>query len=106
MFTEFNLIVMSFIIFLNVISGVTIALAVGVNLFPTNYRGMAISFILLSGRIGGFSGSILIGLLLANMCSVIFYLYGALLISEYSSSFAKFSKFQKSSNEMIFLFEF
>lgn len=78
---------MSFIVFLNVISGVTIALAVGVNLFPTNYRGMGTSFVMLCGRVGGFSGSILIGLLLADMCSVIFYLYGALLISENNISY-------------------
>lgn len=81
-FNEFNLIVMSFVIFLSIVSGVSIAMAVGVNLFPTNYRGMATSFILMFGRIGGFSGGLSIGLLLANMCSVIFYLYGALLISK------------------------
>lgn len=53
---EFNWIVMSFVIFLSIVSGVTIALAVAVNLFPTSYRGMATSFILMFGRIGGFSG--------------------------------------------------
>lgn len=83
-FIEFNLIVMSFIIFLSIVSGVTIALAVAVNLFPTNYRGMATSFILMFGRIGGFSGGTLIGILLAKTCSTIFYLYGALLIGEFS----------------------
>lgn len=82
-FIEFNLIVMSFIVFLSIVSGVTIALAVGVNLFDVNYRGMATSFILMFGRIGGFAGSSLIGLLLVNMCSFIFYLYGAMLISKF-----------------------
>lgn len=76
------MIVMSFVIFLNIVSGVAIALAVGVNLFPTNYRGMATSFILMSGRIGGFTGGILIGFLLGNMCALIFYMYGALIISK------------------------
>lgn len=79
---EFNWIVVSFVIFLSIVSGVSIALAVGVNLFPTNYRGMATSFILMFGRIGGSSGGALIGLLLVNMCTVIFYLYGVLLISK------------------------
>lgn len=81
-FVEFDWIVLCFVIFLSIISGLSIALAVGVNLFPTNYRGMATAFILMFGRIGGFSGGILIGLLLTNMCTAIFYLYGALLISK------------------------
>lgn len=75
---------MSFVIFLSIISGVTIALAVGINLFNIQNRGMATAFILMNARIGGFAGSSMIGLLLANMCSVIFYMYGALLISKFN----------------------
>lgn len=81
-FTEFHLIVISFIIFLNIISGIAIAMALGVNLFPTKYRGMATSCIMLFGRLGSFSGGTLIGILLTNNCSLIFYICGAMLISK------------------------
>lgn len=80
--TEFSLTVISFVVFLGCCSSANIVMAVAVNLFPTKYRGMATSFILMFGRIGGFSGSNIVGLLLANMCTSIFYLNGALLISK------------------------
>lgn len=56
-------------------------MAVAVNLFPTNYKGMATASILLCGRLGGFSGSNLVGMLLSGMCTSIFYVNGGLLIS-------------------------
>lgn len=58
-------------------------MAVAVNLFPTNYRGMATAFILMCGRLGGFVGSNLVGMLLAGKCSSIFYINGVLLISKF-----------------------
>lgn len=85
--TEFNSIVTSFVIFLGCCSSANIMMAVAVNLFPTNYRGMATSFILMFGRIGGFAGSNLVGILLAGMCPTIFYLNGALLISKFRRCF-------------------
>lgn len=56
-------------------------MAVAVNLFPTNYKGMATASILLCGRLGGFAGSNLVGILLSGMCTSIFYVNGGLLIS-------------------------
>lgn len=55
--------------------------AVAINLYPTQYRAMATSFIFMCGRIGGVTGSNLIGALLENHCSLIFYLFGGILIS-------------------------
>lgn len=82
-FTEFNLTVLSFVIFLSCCSSSNIVLAVGVNLFPTKYRGMSSSLIMMFGRLGGSAGSTLVGILLAQYCSSIFYIYGVMLISEF-----------------------
>lgn len=82
-FTEFNLTVLSFVIFLSCCSSSNIVLAVGVNLFPTKFRGMASSLIMMFGRLGGSAGSTLVGILLAQYCSSIFYIYGVMLISEF-----------------------
>lgn len=81
-FTEFYLIVISFIVFLNIISGIAITMALGVNLFPTKYRGLATAFVMLFGRVGSFTGGTVIGILLTNNCSLIFYICGAMLISK------------------------
>lgn len=43
---------------------------------------MSTAFILMCGRLGGFAGSNLVGVLLAGMCTSIFYVNGALLLSE------------------------
>lgn len=80
--TEFSTIVTSFIIFLSCCSCANIVMAVAVNLFPTNYKGMATASILLCGRLGGFAGSNLVGILLSGMCTSIFYVNGGLLISK------------------------
>lgn len=80
--TEFNSIVISFVVFLSCCSCANLVMAVAVNLFPTSYRGMATAFILMFGRLGGFVGSNLVGLLLSSMCSLIFYINGGLLISK------------------------
>ncbi|XP_055305413.1 synaptic vesicle glycoprotein 2C-like isoform X2 [Sitodiplosis mosellana] len=80
-FTNFGMIVTSFIIFLSCCSCANIVMAVAVNLFPTNFKGMATAFILMCGRIGGFAGSNLVGMLLTGMCTSIFYIEGGLLIS-------------------------
>lgn len=80
--TEFNSIVISFVVFLSCCSCANLVMAVAVNLFPTSYRGMATAFILMFGRLGGFAGSNLVGILLLSMCSLIFYINGGLLISK------------------------
>lgn len=61
-------------------------MAIAVNLYPTNYRAMATAFIMMCGRIGGVSGSSIIGLLLDNNCTLIFYIFGGILISKYTST--------------------
>lgn len=81
--TDFYSIVASFVIFLSGNVGANIVMAVAVNLFPTNYRAMATAFIMMCGRLGGVSGSSIIGLLLINHCSMIFYLFGGVLISRH-----------------------
>lgn len=80
--TEFNSIVISFVVFLSCCSCANMVMAVAVNLFPTKYRGMATAFILMFGRLGGFVGSNLVGALLSYKCSLIFYINGGLLISK------------------------
>lgn len=59
-------------------------MAVVVNLYPTNYRAMATALLMMCGRIGGVTGSTIIGWLLDNHCTLIFYLYGGALISKYN----------------------
>lgn len=80
--TDFYSIVVGFVIFLSANVGANIVMAVAVNLFPTNVRAMSTAFIMMCGRVGGVSGSSIIGLLLTNHCSIIFYLFGGVLISE------------------------
>lgn len=80
-FTEFNSIVISFVLFLSCNVCANIVMAVAVNLYPTNYRAMGTAFIMMCGRIGGVSGSSLVGLLLVHNCTLIFYLFSGVLIS-------------------------
>ena len=57
-------------------------MAIAVNLFPLSHRGMAIMMIMMCGRIGGFVGSVSVGLMLECNCTLIFYLFGATILSE------------------------
>lgn len=54
--------------------------AISVDLFPTNYRAMALCLILMNGRLGAMAGSNLIGFLLTYNCDLIFILFGGLLL--------------------------
>ncbi|XP_058064392.1 synaptic vesicle glycoprotein 2C isoform X1 [Anopheles bellator] len=54
--------------------------AISVDLFPTNYRAMAMCLILMIGRLGAMAGSNLIAYLLSINCALIFYLFGGLLL--------------------------
>lgn len=85
-FTDFNWTVLSLVVFLSCCSSSNIVLAVGVNLFPTKYRGMASSLIMMFGRLGGSAGSTLVGILIVEKCTSIFYIYGFMLISMLSQS--------------------
>lgn len=80
--TAFHSIVISFILFLSCLICSNIVMAVAVNLYPTNYCGMATSFMQLIGRMGTFTYSNVVGMLLVKSCSSIFYLNGALAISK------------------------
>lgn len=82
--TNFYSILVSFVIFLSCNVCANIIMAVAVNLYPTNYRAMAVAFIIMFGRIGSVSGSSLVGFLLSNNCTLIFYLFGGIQISECS----------------------
>lgn len=57
-------------------------MAIAVNLFPTNYRGMATAFIMMCGRIGGVTGSSVIGIMLNINCAIIFYFFSGIIISK------------------------
>lgn len=85
--TEFIPIAMGFIVTVSACASASIMMAVAVNSYTTSYRGMATSFIFMFGRVGGFSGSNTIGLLLANHCSTIFYLNAAILIGKFCDGF-------------------
>lgn len=80
--TEYHAILISFVAFFSCCVCASIVMAVAVNLYPTNYRAMATAFIMMFGRIGGVSGSSIIGLLLEHHCPSIFYLFGGTLISK------------------------
>ncbi|XP_055585947.1 synaptic vesicle glycoprotein 2B [Uranotaenia lowii] len=54
--------------------------AISVDLFPTNYRAMALCLILMTGRFGAMVGSNLVGFLLTYNCDAIFIFMGALMI--------------------------
>ncbi|KFB39366.1 AGAP000785-PA-like protein [Anopheles sinensis] len=54
--------------------------AISVDLFPTNYRAMALCLILMTGRLGAMAGSNLIAYLLTYSCDLIFILFGGLLL--------------------------
>lgn len=81
--SNFYLIVICFIIFLSCGTAASVVIAVSVNLYPTNYRAMAVAFTMIFGRLGSVSGSSIIGFLLQDHCSLIFYIYGGVLISNY-----------------------
>lgn len=76
----FYMIVFSFIIFLSFVTTSITVMALVVNLYPVNYRALAAALILMCGRIGTVWGSYIIGILLNNNCSFIFYLFGGLLV--------------------------
>lgn len=80
--TGFHSIVTGLLVFVTSADCANIAMAVAVNLYPTNYRGTATAFILLLGRVGSFIFSNVVGMLLTYSCSSIFYLNGALAISK------------------------
>lgn len=81
-FTEFKWTIISFLLFMCFGSCANIAMAVGINLFPSKFKGMATAFVMMSGRLGSFVGSSVIGLMLADMCSWIFVINGAIMMSK------------------------
>ncbi|XP_053678584.1 synaptic vesicle glycoprotein 2B [Anopheles nili] len=54
--------------------------AISVDLFPTNYRAMAMCLILMTGRFGAMAGSNIIAYLLTYNCNLIFILFGGSLL--------------------------
>lgn len=78
--TDINLLITFLVIFMSCITCMTQVMAVAVNLFPTNYRSMATSFIIMCGRIGGAFGSNAIGFFLAGYCTWIYYFAAGALI--------------------------
>lgn len=65
---------------------------------------MATSFMMMCGRLGGVSGSSIIGLLLINHCSLIFYSFGGVLISMSHSMCQVKIDFKQYFNFIFFIF--
>ncbi|XP_034250429.1 synaptic vesicle glycoprotein 2B-like isoform X2 [Thrips palmi] len=51
-----------------------------VDLFPTNYRAMAVSLSLMFGRLGSMVGNFIFGSLLDSYCDAAFYFFGGVLV--------------------------
>lgn len=51
------------------------------------YRAMAMSILLLFGRLGGIAGANVTALLLENQCETVFYLFGSSIMGRKSLSF-------------------
>lgn len=81
----------------------SIVMAVAVNLYPTNCRAMATSFIMMAGRLGSVSGSNFIGFMLENYCTWIFYVFGGILISKWFFEIWIIIYYEKESFDTLFL---
>lgn len=55
---------------------VSVINTVVVDLFPTQYRGMAMALSLMMGRLGAVAGSHLVGYLLEYYCPIAFFAFG------------------------------
>ncbi|XP_065086083.1 synaptic vesicle glycoprotein 2C [Ochlerotatus camptorhynchus] len=78
--SDFYLTLLVIVVFLAVGCCGSVLSAISVDLFPTNYRAMALCLILMTGRLGAMIGSNVVGLLLTYNCNMIFILFGGLLI--------------------------
>ncbi|XP_055524486.1 synaptic vesicle glycoprotein 2C [Wyeomyia smithii] len=78
--SDFYLTLLVIVVFLAVGCCGSVLSAISVDLFPTNYRAMALCLILMTGRLGAMIGSNLVGFLLTYNCDLIFSLLGSLLI--------------------------
>ncbi|XP_053698458.1 synaptic vesicle glycoprotein 2C [Sabethes cyaneus] len=78
--SDFYLTLLVIVVFLAVGCCGSVLSAISVDLFPTNYRAMALCLILMTGRLGAMIGSNLVGFLLTYNCDLIFILLGGLLI--------------------------
>lgn len=80
--TNFYVIVICYVAFICCMVCSSIILGVVVNLYPTSCKAIAISFIMLIGRLGSANGSSVIGLMLHHHCTLIFYVFGGFLVSK------------------------
>lgn len=78
--SDFYLTLLVIVVFLAVGCCGSVLNAISVDLFPTNYRAMALCLILMTGRLGAMVGSNVVGFLLTHNCEMIFTLLGGLLI--------------------------
>ncbi|XP_058444418.1 synaptic vesicle glycoprotein 2C [Malaya genurostris] len=78
--SDFYLTLSMIVVFLAVGCCGSVLSAISVDLFPTNYRAMALCLILMTGRLGAMVGSNLVGFLLTYNCDLIFVLLGGLQI--------------------------
>lgn len=78
--SDFYLTLLVIVVFLAVGCCGSVLSAISVDLFPTNYRAMALCLILMTGRLGAMVGSNVVGFLLTYNCELIFILLGGLLI--------------------------
>lgn len=61
---------------------VTLVNTITVDLFPTQYRAMAMSLSLMMGRFGAVTGSNILGYILEYNCQLGFYIFAGLLFGE------------------------
>lgn len=78
--SDFYLTLLVIVVFLAAGCCGSVLSAISVDLFPTNYRAMALCLILMTGRLGAMVGSNLVAFLLTYNCDLIFVLLGGLLI--------------------------
>ncbi|XP_039435777.1 synaptic vesicle glycoprotein 2C isoform X1 [Culex pipiens pallens] len=78
--SDFYLTLLVIVVFLAVGCLGSVLSAISVDLFPTNYRAMALCLILMTGRLGAMVGSNVVAFLLTYNCDLIFVLLGGLLL--------------------------
>ncbi|KAJ6635070.1 Synaptic vesicle glycoprotein 2B [Pseudolycoriella hygida] len=77
---EFYLNTFLMIVMLSCVNCGNILCAVASDLFPTHYKGMALSLIIMFARLGAVTGGNVVGALLFKQCNAIFYSIAAILL--------------------------
>lgn len=60
-------------IFLSLVNAIGLIYTIAIDYYPTNLSAMATSLILISGRFGDIAGTNIVGILLSDNCSILFF---------------------------------